>query len=55
LYAETVKIAASNQVDFVVFPEGYSLARMYSGAIYEPLISELGNVPCDALGSSESV
>ncbi len=46
LYIETVKVAAANQVDFVVFPEAYSLARMYNGAVYEPLFSEVGNNPC---------
>ena len=39
LYTETVKVASANHVDFVVFPEAYSLSRMYNGAVYEPLIS----------------
>lgn len=52
MYAALVSTAAQQSVELVVFPEAYALARLYKGAVYEPLISVVGTAPCDAAGDA---
>lgn len=49
LYAATAALASSTNASLLVFPEAYALARLYKGAVFEPLISTPGGAPpCDA-------
>jgi hypothetical protein len=49
LFGAAAAQAGDLRADLLVFPEGYSLARLYKGAQFESLVSSVGGAaPCDA-------
>ena len=54
LFNATAALAATQAVDLLVFPEAYSLARLYKGAAFEPLISATSGSPCDSPAAAAS-
>jgi hypothetical protein len=52
LFGVAAATASLQSVDLLLFPEGYALARLYKGAVFEPLVAAVGSTPCASPGNA---